>query len=153
MTLCDELAPEFSKVANDNPALVPLAEAFSNACQDLNRALRRTSTDALRAKREAADSARDRLFAGLQSHIDGDTDHFDPTQAEAANRLIAIFDRRATGLIRLSYDEQTAELDLLFKDLATPAAEADLASLGLSNWLDRLREANEKIQIRPTSQR
>ena len=85
------------------------------------------------------DDERDNLYAGLAESIRSARRHPVAAKSEAALRLTTILDRRQPSLHRLSDDENTAELTLLLTDFAKPEAQADLGSLGLTEWCAKLQ--------------
>jgi hypothetical protein len=96
-------------------------------------------------KREL-DDERDALYTGLAQSIRSAQRNPLPAKATAAKELSALLDRRRVSLHRLSDDENTAELTLLFADLDTKAAQANLATLDLGNWYTKLQAVNREFE-------
>jgi len=89
------------------------------------------------------DDERDTLYAGLAETIRSGRRHPFPAKAQAATRLCAMIERRRPSLHRLSFDENTAELTLLFADFDLASAQSDLTTLDLVSWYDKLQEVNK----------
>ncbi|MDR2809952.1 MAG: DUF6261 family protein [Tannerellaceae bacterium] len=92
-----------------------------------------------------ADQRRDSAFYGLREAIRTLFRHFDPLKREAARRLdatIAPF-RKAP---KMALPDESAEIQKLLKELNSPAAREDLASLLLDEWVEEMRTANDIIR-------
>jgi hypothetical protein len=88
-----------------------------------------------------ADQKRDLLGTGLGYTVQGATNHFDPAKKEAAVRVMVVLENYS-GISRKSYDEQTAAINSLVDDLNGNYA-ADIATLGLAEWVSALKAAND----------
>jgi len=92
------------------------------------------------------DDERDSLYTGLAQSIRSAQRNPFPAKAAAAKSLSALLDRRPASLHRLSDDENTGELLLLFADLDTDAAKAGLATLDLGDWYTKLKSVNKEFE-------
>jgi hypothetical protein len=100
---------------------------------------------AITASKEAKDRERDDSFHGLYHTTLAATRYFDPAVAAAAKRLMLVlgsFNR--SPLTRLSYDAETATVNALLQELNNYAA--DIASLGVQNWIDDLTRKNNEFE-------
>jgi hypothetical protein len=88
-----------------------------------------------------ADQQRDGLTSGFTLTVKGATNHFDPVKKQAAERVVVVLEHYS-GINRKSYDEQTAATSSLVEDLTGDYA-ADIATLGLEEWVAQLQSANE----------
>ncbi len=88
-----------------------------------------------------ADTERDALFRGLDDTVRGLLNHFDPAKQEAAARLRVVLDQYG-NIARKTYDEETAAIGKLVGE-AGGALAADIATLGLTEWLAELDRRNQ----------
>ncbi len=91
----------------------------------------------------ALDERRDRAIVGLRGVIDSYRYHFDSTITDAASILNNIIAAHGDNIQRLSYQEETAIINSIVKDMETEAeAIAAVATLHLGSWLAELKESN-----------
>ncbi|HKK82155.1 MAG TPA: DUF6261 family protein, partial [Prolixibacteraceae bacterium] len=90
----------------------------------------------LTADISTADDWRDALGTGLMYMVKGATYHYTPAKREAAKRVLVVIENYG-DINRKSYDEQTAAINSMVKDLQTGYA-GDIATLGLEKWVTEL---------------
>jgi hypothetical protein len=88
-----------------------------------------------------ADAERDKLFRGFDDTARGMLNHFDPARREAAARLRVVLEQYG-NIARKPYDEETAAIGKLVGE-AGGALAADIATLGLTEWLAELNRRNQ----------
>jgi len=98
----------------------------------------------LTADISTADDWRDALGTGLMYMVKGATYHYTPAKREAAKRVLVVIENYG-DINRKSYDEQTAAINSMVKDLQTGYAE-DIATLGLEKWVAELAAANKAFE-------
>jgi hypothetical protein len=91
-----------------------------------------------------ADDWRDSLGTGLIYTVRGATYHYAPAKREAAGRVQIVVENYG-NINRKSYDEQTAAINSMVKDLQTDYAD-DIATLGLEKWVTELAAANKNFE-------
>jgi hypothetical protein len=89
------------------------------------------------------DRGRDSAFYRAHEFIRSNLRHFDPVKKEAAQRLDAIF-RDFAKTPELPLPEESANIHHLLQRL--DLQQNDIDTLGLSEWIDRLRQCNEKVR-------
>jgi hypothetical protein len=107
---------------------------------ELQRVLDREDTAGLTQQVVDADDARDQLFRSFYRGVEFHAGHFDPAIHAAGSRLAALADR---DIPKTAYGEQTLQTSDLLTDLADPAAIADLATTGLTGFVEELRISND----------
>jgi hypothetical protein len=90
------------------------------------------------------DSIRDSLYSGLLESIRGAKKHFDPAYRGAANRLLDIFEHYG-NIPHKTFDDETAAINDLLRELKQPAFVNALATLGFTDWLNKLSDENVKF--------
>jgi enamine deaminase RidA (YjgF/YER057c/UK114 family) len=93
------------------------------------------------AELDAQDHVRDGIYRGFTDAIKSALNHFDAAKREAAHRLSAVFDHYGNIASR-SYDEETAAIDDLLRELATGANATALSTLALNDWAAQLHAEN-----------
>lgn len=91
-----------------------------------------------------ADDRRDALGTGLFYTVKGATYHYSAAKREAAGRVQIVVENYG-NINRKSYDEQTAAINSMVKDLQTGYAD-DIATLGLEKWVTELAAANKDFE-------
>ena len=87
-----------------------------------------------------ADHRVDNTVTGMRALIAAALHHFDPAWQEAAQSLKNRFD--AFGdIAKKSYEEETADVNLLIGDLNSPAYAANVALIGMTPWVTELQYA------------
>lgn len=91
-----------------------------------------------------ADNNRDVVFRGLSDAVKSAVSHFDPVKSEAARRLQIVLDQYG-NVARKSYDAETASIHNLVQEM-NGARAADIALLGLGDWITRLDADNQTFE-------
>jgi hypothetical protein len=93
-------------------------------------------------KIEEQDTTRDEVYRGLVAAVDAAVHHFDATKREAAITLKSVVDHYG-NLTRLTYDEESAGIKDLLRELALPAHAPLATALSLGEWTTRLGTVND----------
>ncbi|MDR2139483.1 MAG: DUF6261 family protein [Tannerella sp.] len=93
----------------------------------------------------AQDRVRDSIFRGLSDAVKSGLNHFDDGKCEAAGTLSAIFDHYANIDTR-TFDEETAAMDDLLRELASDEASACVLTLAVKDWTEQLALENRKFK-------
>jgi hypothetical protein len=91
-----------------------------------------------------ADNARDTVFRGFADAVKSGLNHFDPAKREAARRLQIVFDHYG-NIARKSYDAETASIYNFIQEM-NDAYAADVAALGLGDWVTQLNDDNQAFE-------
>jgi hypothetical protein len=91
------------------------------------------------------DRVRDSIFRGLADAIKAAMNHFDPAHREAARRLHDVFAHYG-NIARKTFDDETAAINDLNRELQIPANAVAIALLGLTNWHSQLMDENENFE-------
>lgn len=147
LTLSNQLNTLLSDgLPKDNPFIQDVMEDISLSIGNLERALGRVTKSEYTDDKEELDDKRDDLYIGFTKQIKSNLRHFDEASRSAAAFLLDIISRREPSLQRLSYAENTAELDLLFTDMDNEEAQQALAQLMLVPWYEELKRINKKFK-------
>ena len=95
----------------------------------------------------AADRDRDNSVDSLKAHIKAGLKRNNSAYREACERLFAIFEKNGLAISDLPYDQQTGALISLMEDLGTPQAQADLATINATEWLEELKTDQESFEL------
>ena len=93
----------------------------------------------------AADTLRDTTFSGLVGTVKSMANHYKAEIRAAAARLQVVFDNYGNIAIK-SYDKETTAINQLIADLEGTYA-ADVATLGLTEWVAELKAQNMAFDI------
>jgi hypothetical protein len=115
-------------------------KAFQAEKEAMNPAVKSIYTDEI----DDQDVVRDNSAFGLQRTIEAATVHFDVDKRKAANNL-SILLGRYRHLTRKTYDEETAAIDDLLREIET-AHTADAELLGLGDWTAQLKKENDAFR-------
>ena len=86
-----------------------------------------------------ADVQRDHAFIGFRKYIEVyQFKEWDRKAVNASSNLLAIIKKYGAQLYKEDFAMQSTLMNSLFKDLDTEQAKADLATLGLEDWLIHL---------------
>ncbi len=127
-----------------NPATIGIEDAFKQY-----QPLLKMETEALLVIRKSAttqqlsdaDDERDIVFRGFADAVKSAVNHFDASKREAAKRINLLFDKYG-NVARKPYNEETAEISKLIQETQSAYA-ADIAHLGLGDWIKELNERNQ----------
>jgi hypothetical protein len=94
---------------------------------------------------EEQDHKRDRLFRGFGDAVKSSLNHFAPAKQDAARKVQAILEHYG-NIAAKPLDQETAALDDLLRELATPNHAALLATLNLEDWPVELNTENQAFK-------
>lgn len=86
-----------------------------------------------------ADDDRDDSYESLKQLVRAGLKRSNPDFREKCARLYAILEKNDIGLARLPYDQETAALHALFRDMDKAEAQADLAAINALAWYTELK--------------
>ncbi len=92
------------------------------------------------------DDERDAALLGIRKIARAFADFPETQTAEAATRLLRIFEKYGKAPQSLSLTQQTGVVVNLLQDLEEPAAKTDLQTIGATGWAERLKEANSRFE-------
>lgn len=111
--------------------------------EELDGLYKKQSASELTKELDAIDDRRDRAINGLITVADGYQNHFTAAKSQAGTRLSANFKLYGTGIARQNFQSETNILTSIVKDLEEkPELAAALITLGLIDWKDELKAAN-----------
>jgi hypothetical protein len=99
----------------------------------------------LTGKIEEQDHQRDQLFRGFVDAVQSNLHHFDPAKQEAARKVQVILDHYGNIAVK-TFDQETAAIDDLARELGTPEHSPLIDTLGLGDWLTALNAGNERFK-------
>jgi hypothetical protein len=101
------------------------------------------------ANMDKADQLRDQTFSGLTAIVRASLNHFDPKCAEAASRLLIVFNSYG-NLAQKAPNEETAAIYNLLQELRGAAYSRYINRLQLTDWVDELdmRNADFRTLVR-----
>ena len=100
----------------------------------------------LTKERNEADYKRDKIFIGFRKRIEAELYNItNPAAEKAAQNLLDIISKHGNRLYAEGMSVQSALLVALFEDLESDSAKADLATLGLDNLLNELKQAQSEF--------
>jgi hypothetical protein len=88
---------------------------------------------------------RDRLLKGFTTAVKSCLHHFDDVKREAARKIMFIL-KHYGNIARKPYDEETAAIEDLHRELTKPENSALVAALGLGEWLEKLIQASRHFE-------
>lgn len=122
---------------------------LDDARQEATIAIAGNRKKALTEAVQMADKKRDRLFIGFRKMVES-FQYFEPDESimNAAEVVLQIIRTHGTQLHLKTMSKQSSLLASLFQDLAAADAKAAVNKLGLTNWLNSLKQAqNEFIEL------
>ncbi|MDR3246287.1 MAG: DUF6261 family protein [Prevotellaceae bacterium] len=87
------------------------------------------------------DKVRADIYRGFTNSVKGMTTHFEIVNREAARRLLDILNHYG-NISRKTFDAETAAINDLIRELQNPSPSADISTLGLNSWINKLSEEN-----------
>ncbi len=120
----------------------PLSTDIQSQIQAMNISRGRQSGSDLTDDIRNADVARDDAFLTLRAGLEFFQRKPEPL-GSGAGRLLDIIRNREYSLQNLGDSEESVELNALLSDLDTPAAQADLTTVGLTTEIDALQQAQQ----------
>ncbi|MDR2683702.1 MAG: DUF6261 family protein [Dysgonamonadaceae bacterium] len=91
------------------------------------------------------DYRRDEIFRGFSAAVESSLHHFDPAKREAATHLETVVNHYGNIAAR-SYDQESAAIDDLIRELATGAYPTYLSALALNDWVTQLDAENQRFK-------
>ncbi|MGG8495261.1 DUF6261 family protein [Tenacibaculum sp. TC6] len=89
------------------------------------------------------DTVRDRTIVGIRFVVEGYTYHFDESKAAAAQKLLKAIEVYGTSIARKNYQEETASLDNLVRDIETRQTLQEATTvLAITDWFAKLKLEN-----------
>ncbi len=157
ITLATESITTITTNHPDEAAFSKSITRLSNAKDEAQKGIGKTTKEALTAAVTLADAKRDDNYRGIRDHIEaGLKRHSNPLYQQACKRLDSILIKHGKNLIKSSYPVESSRLNKLFKDLETKQAIADLQIAHLTDWLSELKTdqiAFEKVFIERNKQK
>ena len=139
-----KLADQCGKAISDKHPEDPILSA---PMKDLDEPMRKTKLAIASSRKKEltdeindADFKRDRAFVGFRKYVEAfQFKDWDRNAQKAAANLIGIIEKHGKLLYREGLTVQSALLASLFTDLETESSKADLATLGVEEWLNHLK--------------
>ena len=98
------------------------------------------------------DDERDRYLAGISLMLQALLNHFDDATRQAAQRLLNHLKSYGSKIYYKSYQEESAIItDLISEWETNPDRAADVATVGLGDWLNHLKTVNTDFKALYTS--
>ena len=129
------------KAGPDKLGIQAVFEAFKLNFEKESIAFRKVTKSAVTDDLAIADMTREQTLKGTTEVVHSACRHFNPIVQEAGKRIRVRFDHYG-DLTNLSYDEETAGIHKLTKDL-TDSFTGDMATIGISDWIEHLKLNNE----------
>lgn len=108
----------------------------------LEQATARTRTNEFTAELAARDEERDAAFVAFRNYAKAISGRQSPNLAQAGRLIFGLIETRGMSLHRLGYSQQSAALNELFDDLATPEAVQAIDVMQGQAWYDELRHSH-----------
>jgi hypothetical protein len=138
---------DFSELVNEEGAeTLKIATQFQSLTALFNRedeALKKIAKSEFTAKIQAADSARDEMFAGMTEITGSCLKHYDEQVRDAATRLKILFDTYKK-IDKKNLMEQTAAVTNMMQELNGRYAP-DVAAVGVGGWAAQLETRNNAL--------
>ena len=120
--------------------------ALQTAITALDGEYKKQTSSSITATLAELDERRDDALTGILRVVSGFEYHFDATKQAAARRIGLIVNKYGTGVTRLRYQQETGDINSLVSDLlGDAAATAAITALGLADWVEELRLANQEF--------
>ena len=110
-----------------------------------DEAIKKITKSAFTAQINEVDAERDDIFRGLVNTVLAAQTHFLSDKREAAVRVGIVLDTYG-NIAAKSHIEETSAVYNLCNDLTSPKYRKDTELLALSDWLDALKKANDKVE-------
>jgi hypothetical protein len=91
------------------------------------------------------DHSRDGTYTGVTSIVRVNLKHFDPDIHDAARHVHNLLENYG-DVIHANYDAETAAIDSIITHLKSPSYVSAIIKLGLTPWINRLQELNDKFK-------
>jgi len=120
----------------------PQFESYGKLYEREDGALKRVNKSALTPKIHAADKARDDVFIGMVEMVRAACRHYDRNIADAAKRIMVVFDTYG-NITQKPLNDQTSAVYNLMQELNESRYGGDRDALGLDPWLVQLKARND----------
>jgi len=91
------------------------------------------------------DRERDQAYAGLVASVKSMSHHHDPEMRDASERIADIL-KHYGNVAKKNYEEESAAISDLLREVDKPELNADIVKLGVVPWRDRLETLNDKFE-------
>lgn len=129
-----------------NPETLNVKEQFNalkTVTEQLETAYLQTRGSELTKKITDEDDKRDRYITGIEKCTNGNTHHFNPEHAEAAEKLLSHIHKYGSTVAGMNYQAETTTLtDLIDFAKNDDKLQAAVTLLGLNEWFGKLEESN-----------
>ncbi|MEL6561899.1 MAG: DUF6261 family protein [Bacteroidota bacterium] len=120
--------------------------ALANPIEQAVLAIGSSKKQALTEQINGSDRKRGRFFIGFRKHLEADQyNDWNPAVKQAADNILEIVAKHGNRLHDEGQTVQSALLTSLFADLDTDEAKADLTTLGLTEWIVQLKDAQNEF--------
>lgn len=124
----------------------PQVNALEAATDNLAVNYKRERANAYSDNLTSLDVERDSLVVGIRTIAEGQSYSFNSPIATAASQVLEAIDQFGPQISKLPYEiETTTIVSLLNRIDNTPALTAAMATLNLTEWVPRLRTANDRF--------
>lgn len=99
------------------------------------------------SKREEVDEERDKIIQNIFPYLEGSARIPDEITAKAATTILDIFKKYGMGIVKLSYGEESTQVNSLLGDLTTETAITNIANVPhLGVMIEQLRVAQANFE-------
>lgn len=120
-------------------------KSFDEKYTAFDEALKPLKKSELTAKIHELDSQRDEALVGLSAHARAFTTFPDVAKSTAAKQIIAHIEKYGKNLQSKPLQEETGIIINLLQDLATAEMNQALTTIGATEWVTKMRTANESF--------
>jgi hypothetical protein len=148
----DDVDPVFVSHNPQTLGVQPLCNKYKGALNSEKTSLDFIAKSAFPQEISQQDHERDRVYRGTVNVVQAAEHHFDPAQRMAARRINIVVERYG-NISRKTFDDESAAIDDLIRELRQPALAQDIALIGLEPWLVRLEydtgaKRNRRLNIK-----
>jgi hypothetical protein len=130
----------------DNVYVKSLGQSLANANANLEKAMGRALTSEFTSVLIDKDAVRDSCFVGLRDHCNAFVHSPVKEKAAASVYLTGIIHSVGDTIYRHAYAIETAEINALLAHLTDPQAVEALATIGGTEWVGQLSDAQEDFE-------
>ncbi len=123
---------------------LPQYETYKRLHGEEQKIFKKTAAAALTPELVQADRMRDKHTTGFFLAIESAQHHYLPEQEKAADRLAGLL-KPYKGVVKYTYNAQTASLTRMAAELQKTAAAADIDLLGLAGWVIQIDTDNNNF--------
>ncbi|MDR1526423.1 MAG: DUF6261 family protein [Dysgonamonadaceae bacterium] len=135
-------------LAKHNPetlGISPQYVVYNSALEDEIAVLDLIRKSDYTAEIQEQDHYRDRIFRGFVDTVQSSLHHFDPDKCEAASTIEVMLEHYGNLSVK-TYDEETAAIDDLLRELASGDYPSLVNALQINDWLTKLNVENQKFK-------